>query len=941
MRTEQELLQALQQNPDGTVAITSTARAARVLRQRYNQMQHLAGNRGWRSPQIFAWEPWLLTLWDVAVLCGVESRILLTAVQEAELWRQVLERDEAAVQTLSLTGLAEKGQRAWEAMQHYRISLKDVRGDGSPDARAFARWATELEKLCGKSSFLSSSAIEATLASAVQSDKLALPKAVFLVGFDRTTPSQKLLIDALHSRSCDVQEVELGRSRNAQVPAIVVARTLDEEIETAALWVRDALFENSSLRIGVIVPALTELRDRLDATFRRVLAPSSMDVHVARGRLPYEFSLGAPMHRMPAIRTALALLRWMEAPMPMEEVSWLLVHGSFSGGSDAGVANGRAMLDRRFRDRDYQLGDSVSFFAFRQWLSQVGHKEDAAFLQWTVERLFTEGKRLDRKRNRSYADWREAIEEFLAMADWELPAASDSEEYQLLRRWNALLNEFSSLHSVAGPVTFSKALEKLQMLAGNMLFTLESRNAPAQIVGAAESAGLSFDRIWWMNVHASIWPPRGHALAFLPWRLQHAMHMPYADPAEDYALALRVTKRILASADTAVVSFALQENDPTTASAHVPSPEIALSPVVWEALPGISMVAADDFLPQQNRVSAEKSFVLETVTEEPTVPFRASRISGGVTFLKHQAACPFRAFAELRLRTEPLGEPENGLSAAEQGNIVHQVLQNFWAEMQSQKSLLESTEEECRQRLREHTRNALRPYFQHAEAAWQKALLETEAERVEGRLMTWLEVERQRADFTVLKTEDKLEAVHLGDIELSCRVDRIDAVAQGIALIDYKTGPVNAKACDGDRPDEPQLPAYAVLRRSIAAEETPLAGVAFVGLQAQAVGFTSVGSLPGIFPASAGKASKKQPDFSAETLEEKQEAWRATLTRLAEEFQHGVAVVNPKKRSETCKYCAQALLCRISETENALRDANEEEEQNGNAEVDEEEGLNP
>ena len=86
--------------------------------------------------------------------------------------------------------------------------------------------------------------------------------------------------------------------------------------------------------------------------------------------------------------------------------------------------------------------------------------------------------------------------------------------------------------------------------------------------------------------------------------------------------------------------------------------------------------------------------------------------------------------------------------------------------------------------------------------------------------MDWLRVEKLRPDFTVVKTEATLEQMHLGGVELRCRIDRIDQVELGLVLLDYKTGKVDSKACDGERPDEPQLPAYAVLRQDSAIDET-------------------------------------------------------------------------------------------------------------------------
>jgi ATP-dependent helicase/nuclease subunit B len=925
MRNEQELLQELERNIDGAAVIARTVRAARGLRQQYNRQQQAAGNQGWRTPQILAWEPWLKTLWDAAILAGTESRILLNEAQEAELWLQVLRQDEAGEQTLSIAGLATQAQQAWHAMHQYRIELRELRNDSSIDAQTFSRWVADLEKVYRRSSLLSLSQVEIALATVARTGNLSLPEAIFLVGFDRTTPSQELLIDALRERGCAVEltELELPGGERAVDPVIAYARTLEEEIASAAQWIRAALLENPRQRIGVVVPSLAETRDRIDAVFRPVLAPSSMDVHASNARLPYAFSLGTPMHRMHAIRTAVTLLQWLDTSLPLEETSWLVVHGGFS----SGPSDIRAMLDKKFRERDFQLGGPVSFFSFREWLANSGGKDDSSPLRRTLERVAVAAKRQDLKKNRSYADWREAIEELLSAAEWGLLTATDSAEYQLLRRWNALLNELSSLSAVTGPVSFSDVLERLKTLAANMLFTLETRNVPVQILGVSEAAGLTFDRIWWMNAQATSWPPRGHAQPFLPWGVQRAAHMPYADPAADAAFAQRVTKRLLASAPEVIVSFALQESDPTTASAHVPGPEIAISPVVRSALSELPMAAVEDFLSHQIQAQmksdANADFsAMEPVAEEAAVPFLGKQVRNGVAFLKHQAACPFRAFAELRLAAEAPQESESGLPTAAQGTIFHEVLQHFWNEMQSQKQLLENTAEQCRQILHGHVHHALRRFLQHADEPWQKALLEVEAERVEARLLEWLGKEKQRAGFTVLKTEDTLEHMHLGGVELRCRIDRIDQVEQGIVLLDYKAGMVDSKACDGERPDEPQLPAYAVLRQDSASEEKPLAGIAFAGLHPKNINFTVVGSLSGIFSAEPGATNNPRANLSPEALRERQAEWTTTLTRLAEDFRAGVAVVDPKKRNETCRYCAQALFCRIREADVLVEDEN-------------------
>ena len=934
-------MQSLQQNAHGATVITSTVRAARALLQRYNHWQQTNGNSGWLTPQILAWEPWLRTLWNAESIAGRETRMLLTDVQELHLWRQVLARDETARQSMSLPGLAELSQNAQKELHRYNIPLQGLRSDTGKDAQAFYAWSIEFEKLCRISACLPSAQIEAAIMQSLPDIQSPLPEEIFLIGFDRITPSQASLIDALRARGCSVQVVHLSPTRqDPAAHAIVYACTLDDEIAASAYWVRGELTTNSMQRIGVIVPALAEMRDRIDGIFRRILAPYSMNILAPHAALPYEFSLGTPMHILSPIRTVLTLLRWLMEALPPEEISWLLVHGSFSSGS----LDAHATLDRRFRERDFQLGGPVSFTTFRQWFAQSRSSQESPPMRRTVERIFTAIQGSGLERQRSFAEWREVIDELLSTSDWHLLMATESADYQLLRRWNALLNDLSSLNTVAGPVRFYAVLQTLQHMASHTLFALETKDAPVQILGVSESAGLSFDSVWWLNAQASVWPPRGKAQPFLPWHLQREAHMPYADPVEDYAFAQRVTNRILGSGNTVVFSFALQANDPEAASTRIPQREVLLSPLVREMLPTIPTVAIEEFLPQVACAqSPHSSSHFEVIDREPGVPLNVDKVRGGVDFLKYQAACPFRAFAELRLGTRPLAVPDLGLSPAAQGTLLHRVLQKFWAEVESQKHLLESTTEEHRQILRRNIQTALAEFFENAIETWQLALLSIEAERIEDRLLAWLEVEKQRPDFTVLNTEQLLDHPRLAGIELQCRIDRIDAVEQGIALLDYKTGSISRKDCEGDRPDQPQLAAYAVLREHELQKGKPLAGVAFAGVAARKACLTVVASLASTFIASpkqkfveasptksSGKLKRDPAALSPAEMQNQLDAWNLTLTQLAEDFRSGVAVVDPKTPIETCKHCSQAMLCRIREAEEIFAD-DMEETQEGNA----------
>lgn len=917
--TERELVRFMQQNGAGAIVVTSTARAARAWRSRYDRVQKENSLTGWTSPQVLAWEPWLRSQWNAAVLCGAETRAVLSQTQELHLWRSVLEQDETARQTLSYAGLAKLAQQAYGEMARHCIALQQLRGDGGTDTQAFYRWTTAWLARMRKLDCLPAAQLEAALADTIASGKLGAPKDLVLLGFDRITPSQHKVMDALRSRHCNIHAVELRRTTPGKSqPAIVCANTLDEEIACAAQWIRGELLSRPDQRIGVLVSSSKEIRDRIDSTFRAILAPSTMDIRAAKSALPYEFSLGTALPRLQPIRTALTWIRWLHAPVPAQDVSWLLVHGGFSSGSP----DARAVLDGRFRERAFQLGDTVSLAEFFQWFSRHresgGGHEELAGLHRAVQALFqtVRGKTLERPR--MFGEWSELLRGLLKTAELHLLQPATSEEHQLLQRWDTLLDDFSSLSAVAGAVGFSSVMAQLERMANDTLFALETSDAPVQVLGIPESAGLIFDAVWWLDAQASVWPPRGQAQPFLPWTMQRAAHMPYADPAEDAVFAQRVTRRVLDSGTNVIVSFALQSSDPN-GSTRVADKEVVISPLVRQALPETPILAVEEFIPPAIRVPADdRKYLLETVHEERPIPLHAATVGGGVGFLELQSACPFRAFAEVRMASRPLKEGGTGLDAADQGTLVHRVLQRFWQEVGSQKKLLQAAPTELRHTLRRHIQSALTEYTAHASEPWQTALLEIEAERMEERLALWLEREKNRPEFEVIKTED-VQQKTLGGVGFHCRVDRMDTTRHGQVLLDYKTGPVSARDCSGERPDQPQLPAYAVPGEEQPATSIPLAGIAFAGLHPRKIDFTVIASRPAVFGEPTEKPSKRgrydTDALSEEEFQKQLATWKTTLSRLAENFRDGLAVVDPKNGRDTCTYCAQALICRIGEAD--------------------------
>ena len=179
---------------------------------------------------------------------------------------------------------------------------------------------------------------------------------------------------------------------------------------------------------------------------------------------------------------------------------------------------------------------------------------------------------------------------------------------------------------------------------------------------------------------------------------------------------------------------------------------------------------------------------------------------------------------------------------------------------------------------------------------------ELERARLARLALEWLEVERQRPDFEVVASEDK-RALVAGGIALSGRIDRLDKLSSGgHALIDYKSGRVTPNAWQGDRPDDPQMPLYAVN----AAED--ITAVAFARIKKGDMRMMGFSRDDKVLP-----KVKIYHDWKF-LLQE----WKEEVDDLGREFAAGEATVDPKQRQQTCRYCDLAPLCRVHEKFSAL-----------------------
>ncbi len=178
---------------------------------------------------------------------------------------------------------------------------------------------------------------------------------------------------------------------------------------------------------------------------------------------------------------------------------------------------------------------------------------------------------------------------------------------------------------------------------------------------------------------------------------------------------------------------------------------------------------------------------------------------------------------------------------------------------------------------------------------------ERELIRLETLLRKWLDLERARSPFEIDRLEEGSEIARHAGLDFSVRVDRIDRLPDGSrVLIDYKTGFAGAD-WRGERPDNPQLPIYALLHRD------GLVAAAYGRVNAAECAFVVESERDGIFPRKRASDLEGLPNFAALL-----DIWSVRIEKLAREFADGEAAVDPTVNA--CRSCRLQGLCRVPST---------------------------
>lgn len=851
----------------GITVVTPNRRLAQALKSDFDAFQSAKGLPSWEDADILPLGAFAQRRYEEALYAGRvdhEGTLpqLLAPFQERAMWESVL----ADAPLLSVAQAAAHCADAWRLAHAWRIDAVLEKFALNEDTQAFAGWSREYAKRCRKEGFIDS----AVLLDFDFKDAIKAPTLLVACGFDILPPQAADFLRRFESASCGPEE----RTAEAIRTAFPSARL---ELESAAQWAR-ARLEAGAKRIGVVVPDLQLRRKEVARVFSDVLRPGWNLPGATAAPMPFDISIGEPLAGYAIVDGALSLLEFCFHEIEFESASRLL-RSPFLGGAEQEFA-ARALLDGRLRE---ELGPRVSL------LKLVSVLQGCPLLRERLATLYEAKEKIGSK-SRSPHDWARHFSALLAAAGFPGEREPDSAEYQANAKFNEVLGEFSRLSLMQRDVSVQKALRQLRRLCADTLFQPETPEAPIAVLGILESAGLDFECLWVSGLTEEAWPLKARPNPFLPMQLQKKAGIPEAAAETSLALDRRITSGWLRAAAEVVFSHPQKEKDRDL----LPSPLIADVPA--------GDVKAGNFFSWRSLIFQSKK--LETIPDGKAPPLDSKTVRGGTRVLADQAACPFRAFARHRLAAEGLDAPEEGLDALQRGQLLHSLMAGIWRELKTNEGL---------------DGDVSAVISRSAEAAIGELQLEgrfaeLEKERLIRLARDWLAVERKRKPFEVVRIEEK-RTLQAGGLSFSGRIDRMDKLLEGEmrgshVLIDYKSGRATKSSWLGERPDEPQLPLYAV------SAPEDISAVAFATLRAGGMKFSGFSArekeIPGV------QAARSWPGLVA--------AWRKELESLAAGYAGGEARVDPKRGAATCRNCDLQPLCRVHERLNPLVEDEEEGE---------------
>ncbi|GAB6033921.1 PD-(D/E)XK nuclease family protein [Galenea microaerophila] len=705
-----------------------------------------------------------------------------------------------------------------------------------------------------------------------------------LVGFDERTPFLNKLLDWFEAQGGQLQQQ--NPSVEPQQIAIYAATDPLNEIQQAAVWSVQQLIEALSdaqatlPKITLVAPQVSEYASGFISALEAVILQLPDETRqqlkqqwdLDHPATFYNISLGEPMTALPLIQNALDTLQLFLLPWQSVDYTlwsrWLTSPFTGLGSAERGA---RHQLDVALREKQWP------HFKWPKLL-KAAEKQFATFTPELKTALQQQLKARAPQAPISAKTFVERVHDTLAQSGWGQGRSLDTVAFQQKQKFEAVLQQFARLYDVGSDGQAGRSVQAwlrlLHRQLSETLFQVETLGQPPiQLMGMLEAGGQTFDALWVLGMQDEVWPRPANPNPFLPMAIQRQHHLPRSTAQKEHEYALQVTERLLNSAPCSVWSYAKQ----------IGSAEYLISPLLARgAFTEASVYSPQDYqtlLIRQQQQAVPLDYVVDDQAPEMAM---GSLVSGGTGILDAHRKCPLMALLDYRLGARyGLRAVEEGIQANFQGEIVHEVLEKFWAKYRTQGALFSLTVEALQEAVVALLDKALAPYQDYFATHY----LQIERARLLQLIMEWLQLEKTRPSFEVLQTEQGKE-VEIAGLRFRIKVDRVDQVMGETLLLDYKTGRPSIKDLLGETLQAPQLATYLFPDMDEDPSEVleKVAGLGFGQLHAEGVKFEAVVKEEGLLPE---KPSVKVFSKEIEKLAQKEEKARQAGEHFAAQYPLG------------------------------------------------------
>ena len=832
---------------ENQLILTANQRLAMQIKQAWGQLSQDQNTPVWRSPRVMSIEHWLMFLWDELKDQNhplVSQLSIVGTMQNQYYWEKALTQGQSDL-TLDLS-FASMAANCHDLLQRWTLNYNEIT-ESSSSLDKFKHWATQYQTLLNKNKLVTPPQAWQLIGDCFVAGALDKEPKINLYGFQSISPLQQRLLETTAT--------EYGHIQHNQRP--VSAKSIEctdpnAEFAAASKWAALELLKNPNQRIGILIPDLNNSLTQVVRIINETLAEQNCSTAV-------NISAGVKLSDTALIKAAFNCLDLFDFKLPLNQ--WLCILNSPFNLFEKLPIQFKVDCELKLRAlKSHSLGLDQFIQIIRGQQSSLENSDE---IQNDIEPLysFQQYNRENKAHQYSFSQWADILDKTVKQLGWPGLSQPTSIQYQQIQQWDKLLAKLAELDNLGIEVGRSKALYFLNKLAAEQLFHPQTGDAPLQVLGLLEGAGLVFDKLWVTGMHSGNLPTSGSIDPVLSANFQRQHQMPFSVPEKELTIAKSLLSSFKENTQQLYLSYPLSDGKtPLEPSALIKDIEPQdLTEVVSQIEPAHWLQQSE-----QSVLLEEPGYALNPILEP---------IRGGSSILKHQSTCPFNAFAIHRLWALDLDEPSIGLEAMDKGSIVHEILRRLWDNWKTSSVFMALSDEQLEVQTEDTVRTVLLEQAKTHSWLQGENYLALEQQRMSKMILQWLEVEKQRPSFEVIKTEQKI-TMDFGNLKISLSLDRLDKVQDQLVVIDYKTGNVSSASWHGERPKDPQLPLY------VLASEPKPEGCFFghlKGTKFKYIGLSKDPVITGLKPAD---------DWQVQIDE-----WQTAINHLAQEFVQGKASV--------------------------------------------------